>query len=236
MNYTDKVPFNHLVETRKIHEICNISTESLIISNLKLPSSFSHNPYGKIDKNSVIEYASHSDSTLYHLKNVYVCHSMLTSDSNQIFKFDKHYETSCIFCGGFGNVVGAYDHIIAVGNVFFQYGHFFIDVLAPLMLIPENIREKAYIAVQGIPKYKIDILVHIGFPRHRIVRAIGSEWLYGRNDYTLAPHPYLSYAGVTFERLGKLIRKSYKIEKIVPTKYTLSNRGKKEKDQFQTSI
>ena len=124
-----------------------------------------------------------------------------------------------------GPVVGHYDMLICHSHYFlYYYGHVFMDYLAPLILYPRYIRERAHIVVTMKMDVYPDALDILGFTPDRRVFLGQHQFAHANILYTFQPGACLDFIGEAFHQVRNIIHKHYHLEKIVPTRYVLYNR------------
>ncbi|EAX98640.1 hypothetical protein TVAG_403220 [Trichomonas vaginalis G3] len=164
---------------------------------------------------------------VYHLYDMYVTYSGCFSDGVHLIQPDNEgpYE---IRMTKDGPVIDYYENVIAVGHSqIMNYGHHINDFLSPLMIIPEEIQNKSVIVGYGLKNLVLETLNALGF-ENKIKFLEEGQWIFAKNLYACArPRPHLSHFGVPQLELSRKLRKFYKVDKIEPTNYYLSNRNTK---------
>ena len=142
----------------------------------------------------------------------------------------NNYKNCHLFHEKEGTVVGHYDMLICHSHYFlFYYGHVFMDYLAPLILYPRYLRERAHIVVTMRMNVYADALDILGFTPDRRVYLKAHEYAHARILYTFQPGGCLDFIGEAFHQVRNLIHKQYHLENIVPTRYVLYNRENKRR-------
>lgn len=128
---------------------------------------------------------------------------------------------------GTGRVVASYENAICFGHEFvFQYGHWFMDYLAPLMLLPlEVIRTYKLLNIpdmQGAHETLdfLDVPRANRIPVQRPGELIHCERLY----YAYYPMPHICYYGRPLTNIKKMIHEKLGLDGINQTKYCGYNR------------
>ncbi|EAX98251.1 hypothetical protein TVAG_010280 [Trichomonas vaginalis G3] len=223
-------PKKHVVGSKHLFSKCPLNPDDLLIDFTKIPNFASHNspPRDIITNEQTVRYSSITNATFHHLRNLYVGSNLLTSNGTHIFRIGNDGSSSYWYRDQPGIVIANYTHVCAIGNVFSFYGHFFVDVVAPLMFIPEEYRNKSIIIINKLKPYKIEILTHLGFERKRLVNLQRNNWIYAENIYTLTPHPIFRYPGITYKNIGETLKKAYGVDKYKLCLYVVSNRAPSE--------
>ena len=102
------------------------------------------------------------NDSILHLKNVYITYSATcVTQKFEIISPGSLFSTAS---ASEGPVIGAYDSIIAFGHAYvIVYGHWFIDFLCPLALIPDDILKSSMIIVQrSADNFVVDSLKILG--------------------------------------------------------------------------
>lgn len=164
---------------------------------------------------------------VYHLTDMYATYSGCFANDKYLIQ-PKNGGPWEIRMAEDGTVVGAYENVIAVGHSQIKnYAHYFLDALSPLIIFPEEIRQKSFIIGFGIKTLVQETLESLGF-ENKIIFLEQGEWIYCKNLYVAVdPRPHLSHYGYAFNKLSKQLRKFYKVDTIIPSKYLLVNRESK---------
>lgn len=129
---------------------------------------------------------------------------------------------------GTGKVVKTVDNAICFGHEFvYQYGHWFMDYLAPLVLLPRNIiHTYKLLNVPNIPGAH-ETLDFLDVPReNRIAPQHGTDLIYcHRLYYAYNPLPQIAYYGCPLTEIKKLIHEKLGLDGIKLTRYCCYNRN-----------
>ena len=120
------------------------------------------------------------------------------------------------------------EDLVGTGNQLARrhYGHCFTDVFFPLTLIPQDIREKAYILCSKTLSIMMDGLLVLGFSPSRIIFAEENMFVYAKHFHTLRkPLPFLTYFGSCPIEFRRLLYLKYDIH-ATPSNYFIYNRRK----------
>ena len=125
-----------------------------------------------------------------------------------------------------GKVIGDYPSVIALGhNSVFIYSHWYYDVLAPLVLIPQEIVDSSYILAFQNKQFALDTLLPLGIKEENIIFIHQGEWVYASNLIAaINPTPHIGHFNKATLILSQKLRDYYHLEKIIPTFYYFSNR------------
>ena len=233
------IPEENLVESRLIN--CNIDepqTKHIVFFD-KINSfgdvkgfvpPMKGNPYytsGYYDglENDLNYQAYHHNTTIVHLKNMFVTYSsaMVTEEMTflQLDKIQKFARNSQN-----GSVSGYYDHVIALSDAhIFYFSHWFYDTLAPLTIFPSDIISKSYIIRYRGTGCVIDPIYALGVKKSQILIVRKKEWIFARNLYTTVPQSHNKHYGLMFKILAEKIRKYYEVDSVEPSVYGVTNRN-----------
>lgn len=106
-----------------------------------------------------------------------------------------------------------------------NFGHFILDYLTPLMLVPESDKHYFYLVLPKIEKFAKEFLHALGFTPSKIIVIKGNQWVFA-NRLLVAhhPRPHLIHFGPPVKLLSKKLKNFYNLDKIPATKYVLMNR------------
>lgn len=128
-----------------------------------------------------------------------------------------------------GPVVARYENAIAVGRESNRYGHWILDYMCPLLLLPENVI-KTY-TILNVPDIPIahEMLNWLGVPKKNIVhRLMRHQLVFCRNVYfPYKPLVDANYIGYPVQLIRDLVFKTLKLDGINQTKYCFYQRAKK---------
>lgn len=165
--------------------------------------------------------------TLIHCKNAYVngCYGLA---NGSVFFITKNVLNMKNFVYKHGPIVAEHEHVIAVGCPYQKiYGHFILDCLSPLTIIPKEIRDISYIAMLTDQRLAEEWLELFGF-KDRVIYLQHHTWVFASNLYTLIePRTNVEYCGYSYYNLSLFIRNHFNITKVVPTKFGFCNRNQR---------
>ena len=108
-----------------------------------------------------------------------------------------------------------------------NFGHFHNDWLQPLMIIPEEIRERCYISYNTKPSFIKEGLLAIGFREEQLLPQKRGNWIIANKFHTVIDkRAELNYFGITCVLFHEKVTETFKLNEIYATKYGLSNRKK----------
>ena len=124
------------------------------------------------------------------------------------------------------SVIGSYDEIIAFGHGGMGvFGHFFIDLLTPLMLVPDVIINRAKITIPKYYTYIPEIFEALDIRNESLIYLKEGEAVYGYIVYNLIPLPHVHMFGEPMLILAKKLKKKWNLEYYyTDNQYTISNR------------
>lgn len=144
---------------------------------------------------------------------------------------------------GSGTVIASYENAIVFGHAYnYQYGHWFLDYLAPLMLLPLKI-VKTY-KLLNIPNIAgaHETLDFLGVPKENRIAPPGYGQLIhcDRLYYAWDPLPQTAYYGPPLKLIKKLVHDALGLDGIPTTRYVCYNREARRKilnfDQMVNSL
>ena len=105
------------------------------------------------------------------------------------------------------------------------FGHMFHDFFLPMMLIPEEVRENAYVFCPPKKDVILEGLRFLGFPDHHIIFRGGNDWIHADLYHTvLEPLPFLCYYGACCRMMHERIMDQYKLHDVKNDKFVFCNR------------
>ena len=126
-----------------------------------------------------------------------------------------------------GNVVASCENVISMGHTqVFQLAHFLDDILAPILMFPQEVRQKSVVVVFDKAKHFMELLMAIGIPPERIIWVKSGQWVYAENLYVpIKPVPHLSHYGKLIVDLSRKMKNYYNVTNNKPTKLIFINRA-----------
>ena len=160
------------------------------------------------------------------LKNMYcgpnialVCQnlSQLIYDKSRVYWIRAAYN---------GSVVSNYENIIGLGHTqIFQFGHFFMDILIPLLMFPNEVISKSYVALSAVSLKYQSYFKFIDFPVEKAIFLKRGEWTFASNLYMpIKPLDHLGHYGNLSASFAEKLRNYFNVTNIVPDKYYVTNR------------
>ena len=161
------------------------------------------------------------------LKNMYTTYSGAFCTSNYTFvDLEIFRKVKRIRDHQNGHVVAYFEQGISLGHTqVFQVGHFFQDILAPLLMFPKDVLKSSYIIVNREVEDFIDCFGSIDVEREQVILLSRCEWIFCEKLYTpVFPLPHLQHYGWLIKDVIIRLRKYFKVENVIPTKYFFTNR------------
>ena len=162
-----------------------------------------------------------------HMKNMFVCNSATYTMYDMTYIYlENDWKLNWIRTNSEGDVVGSYNDVIAVGHhASGIFGHMLDDVLIPILMLPQDIIDKSFIAVTYETYKYANLFNVIGIFPERVHFMNKSQWIFACNLYTFVdPTLHISHYGLLSNRFSQKMRKYYAVDKIVPTNYVISYR------------
>ena len=185
----------------------------------------------KITEKEMCDVARTLDMRIGVFNNVYVTVKQSIGDENGLYVFNKDPEIDKLFIpknneGADGACVGRYEEVISFGNsANFIFGHWFIDTLTPLMLLPEDILLRAMICVHSSRNFIFETLHALGVSNTSIVVLKDNDYCIARVAYVTIPYPYINHFGLPMKILSMRLKKSFGVDRTEPTEYVFMNRN-----------
>ena len=128
-------------------------------------------------------------------------------------------------------LVGMYDYIMAAGlSSSYTYGHWVLDIIAPLSLIPVELRQKFHIFLKKQESFHSEIAEIVGINKEHIHELNMSEFVVGKHVYQFNPICCNSYHLKAYIELRKIMFNYFKLNErslqYKADKYVLFNRHK----------
>ncbi|EAY05220.1 hypothetical protein TVAG_473990 [Trichomonas vaginalis G3] len=225
---SSRIPSKHIVKLVKIRENFPVNPNNLIIDKLtphKYPSG-DKLKFQTHDK--VVNYAQKLSTSYAILQNLYINSWSLFSNGEHVYVMEGYRAFRYIYTQYNHTLIGKYDSVIAIGDRYAEeYGHFFVDVLAPLMCIPREVWPHSHIVVKENLSYCTDLLNALNFTNDRIIHLKDGEWIFAKTIHTtLYPSSYFRHPATAHANLSILLKQAYGVEHAKPTRYVLMNRDK----------
>ena len=180
---------------------------------------------------ALIDSGTKLDYTYAIFKNVYV-NPFSTFGYNGSFFFKMQYTLHFSvrrFIKKSGQLKHLCNEFVLVGNQLARYsfGHMHEDVLLPMLLIPDEVRERAYVfCPPNNPLFKEGLQL-IGFKEQKILLVDEDEWMYANMYHTiLNPLPFLCYYGKCCRKFHQIIVDTYNLSNVKNDQYVFCNRDK----------
>ena len=111
-----------------------------------------------------------------------------------------------------------------------NYGHFMLDKLGTIMLLPEDVIKRSYILTTNILPCFTEFLNIVGFSQDHILYCDRNDWIYAKKLHVFTKYrPINCFGGPPIYKLHKLFRKYFNLDLIEPTKYAFCNRKAKSR-------
>ncbi|EAY07747.1 hypothetical protein TVAG_118280 [Trichomonas vaginalis G3] len=215
------VPNDFFVESIHFREKTNYSQNAVFIFG-----NFSNN----FNSSRIYYNNSWFNGSIAHLRNVIVTNASSPMDHNTLYLFAYKFRFDFIWGIPKGKITHEYKSAICLGHSAVQnyYGHFFFDMLNPLILFPQEIVNKSVIL--NVPKYSHGdsgiLLKAIGIQDWQIKYCDG-DFSFVHDYYCCyAPVPGIWHLSTTIQNVSISLKKFYNTSDVKPSKYVLSNRKK----------
>jgi len=159
---------------------------------------------------------------------MYFTISYAFSDGVNNYCFNIYPELEWNFNKGWGGkICGYYDEVIVFGHLnSFIFGHWFFDVLTPMMLLPEDVFNRAKVYITNHHDYLFETLMLLGKKRNDIIfyYANSESIFFGHRVYAFVPPSHISIFGSPLRKLARKLKDKMHIKDGPATKYMLMNR------------
>ena len=204
-NETEEFP-NHLL----LYNITYVEHNNI---NLKYShdDAYSLNvPFQKINDPALINIKQ----TISVFFNCYISSRCGVSDGEYLYMLSGKSPFTYIFQYNNDDLLTDFEEeVIAFGSKYCNvFGHWFIDTLLPLMLLPEDVIRRAKIIVQSTLPFQIDTLTAFGISKEQIISQESPHWVYARIAYVLVPFPFLNFVGESAYLLSDKLKKFYQVQ------------------------
>ena len=124
------------------------------------------------------------------------------------------------------------DEIIIAGDQgsLDNYGHFILDKLGCIMLLPDEVIQRSCIILSTILPVFPELLKIVGFLPSQMLFFDNNDWVYAKKLHVFTNNrPLNCFGGPPIYKLHKIFRKHFQLNSIEPTKYALFNRKAKSR-------
>ena len=162
------------------------------------------------------------------LKNMYCCNTASFCTENLSYIEIDHSLFKWIRNPLNGTVIESYENVIALGHSqIFQFGHFFSDILIPLLMFPNDIISKSYLVLNNNARIHVDYFKFINFPSEKAIFLKPKKWIFASNLYTpVDPIVHIAHYGKLSNMFSFKLRKYFNLTDIIPSLYFVTNRKK----------
>ena len=142
-----------------------------------------------------------------------------------------------------GLIVAHFHEVILTGHFHsrFNFGHCLTDLIAPILLLPEDVRERSYVIGSPHTSFPNEFLRIIGFKEQQIIILKNNSWFYADRLHAFSKwRPLANINGDMNVIINRVLIEKLNLSHIVPTKYTINNRkgkrGIKNVDELLKAI
>ena len=108
--------------------------------------------------------------------------------------------------------IGYYDYIIAAGlSSWFTYGHWILDILAPIALLPLELRSHFFICIGRKFAFHSQFLPILGINESNIIEIGSTQFALGKHVYQFVPCACNSFHMLAYYELRKLMLKYFNL-------------------------
>lgn len=155
--------------------------------------------------------------TIYRIENYYVSgHYGFASRGFRIHNWTYNGHSG-LYKPRIGRIIESYKNVLVCGHEQCRiYGHFVLDLMSPLMLIPEEIKQKCLLLAPVCPFDVSEFIRFAGF-ENRTIFLKRREWIFAENIYFLMnPRPHGEYQSACLYNLSIAIKKYFNVDKVNP--------------------
>ena len=142
-----------------------------------------------------------------------------------------------------GFIRAHFHEVILTGHLHsrFNFGHCLTDLIAPILLLPKDVRERSYVIGSPNISFPNELLRIIGFKDEQIIQLNETSWFYADKLHAFSQwRPLANINGDMNVILNKVLIEKLNLSHITPTKYTINNRkgkrGIKNIDELLAAI
>ena len=222
------LPFDHLLSTTHIRDqivrrddYINIDETTKYLYTRLLPRRL-------FDTQIIHDEAVVFDAHYACIKDIFV-NSYSTYSDGDVLYIPKNYTGmpfTWIYEKRDGKLVGAARSVIALGHyATYMYGHFFLDVMVPLMMIPDEIVNESMILILHKYDFVDETFKAFGW-ENKILNPPPDDWYFVHRLYVAYdPMPHVGHRGVALTEFSRRIKEAYGVnESVRAYRYTLMNR------------
>ena len=142
-----------------------------------------------------------------------------------------HAPYICHFKMTNGTIIKEFDEAIYLSNNFMgMYAHWFFDLLAPFIILPEDVKRNCILVTGCTSKFLAEVYCALGYDIKNLYQ-ITSD-----NDFVLMHKMHIlisgdqvnSHTGITFQKLRAVLKKALNFDLRAPNRYILYNRTPKQ--------
>lgn len=126
-----------------------------------------------------------------------------------------------------GSVVAHYPQVIVLGynECTKKFGHLVEDVFQPLLMMPQDVIDNAYLLCIGLEPILTEFLDLYNFPKDKRISLKDNEYISCDKVYIfIKPLIYLNFYGKSTQKLKMFFDEKFNLSRINATQYFLSNR------------
>ena len=184
-----------------------------------------------VDNNSVGD-PEHFSHDIVVIRNAYVSQCFTISDGNTMYAFWYKSGLDWNYVCGWDMPVSYYvDEVIAFGHSSVGIlGHWFFDFLTSLMMLPEDILNRAKVLVRSENGFSGDTLKLLGIRNDQILKVSNGSWIYANVVYSMNPAPHIHNFGLPMRKLADKLKAALKLDNSTqPDGYYIMNRYSRQR-------
>ena len=198
--------------------------------NKYLDKGFS-SEFGFCDPEKIDERSSLLHTTHYTLKNVIAntrgSWSVGTTFISPPFEVYHDFKWPQFFELNYGSIVCEFDEVILTGHGMARhnFGHCLHDLISPIVLLPDDVRERSYVIGSGERPFLNELLILIGFRKKQIIELEQLDWFHAKIIHVFSDwRPLSNLAGDCIYKLNKEISWKLQLDQIQASNYAFYNR------------
>jgi hypothetical protein len=221
-------PKTHLIKNRKFYSVRNASKHSYICFGKGLNASVKED----ISNITELEYRPRiMKARHYTILDAYgTTAGSWAIDKAAVLFNASHYKDFYwpeYYSVIFNYLVCEIDEVILTGHSHARenYGHCIHDLLAPIVLMPREVRERSYVIGSFEFSFAYIGLQHIGFRKEQILNLRRSSWFYAKKIHVINDwRPISSMSGECITKLMQVVSDNLRLDQIEAKEYGLANR------------
>ena len=163
--------------------------------------------------------------SLYEINNIYINKFGSILQNFTLYKFHPRIQNFVDNKPHENFFFGIFDSVIGLSHIGTHvFGHFFIDFLSPIMLLPNHIVKKSFFLIPSIMPYMIPFFQILNISTDQIISVPGYGYLYSKRYYVLDPYVHYFVFPSIYLKLSNFLRESFCLSSSNASRIFLYNR------------